>query len=804
MDMNVDAEWNALFSPPSDDISFEFTGLHDSDGFDSPIYPSGQSTPGDSQHALELGDNLQNILNDAISGESTPDSQPMPKSGGRFSREVVRVLRDWLNAHKARPYPINEEMEMLQRRTGLNKTQIANWFANARRRGKLSRAPSSYSSQNTSSRPVDIAPRPDTPAFKRKVPSLNPMERWQSSPPEHEPAAVSDIARAVESNVGTFSDNNNRFEYKDDTNQSWYNTSSASSAGTSASSDLSATSQHSKSINSVKSAAYSRKRRMRARIPRTSLVGFLLPYQCTFCTEDFKTKHDWQRHEKSLHLPTEQWICTLHGPQALKLDTGHMCCVFCNEPEPNDAHLGTHNYHSCRERKLEGRTFNRKDHLNQHLQLVHNSKFDKLTMSSWRVPMSSIKTRCGFCDLKMETWEERVDHLAGHFKQGVTMASWQGDWGLDDRHQKLLENAIPPYLIDYERSTPAPFSASQRPDGSPTTAYELIKIELDHSMQTRFDLSGRMPDNSSMQLEACRIVFASEALSTKQDTCPSSWLRDLIMSSQHIANEAKFGPLRLHNECRLSTLEINGRDNIFELCPLEARLWTFVQAERATVGAVTDETLQNEASKIVTYMEQISNTPSDVFANWLIKLIHADTDWLSEFKMRACSSESGPALDLEPQDAGSILTHHLGPVLQPFPLYMESIIDSSQLDIQEGHVDPVKYYLARVLDPPRDSAQAISPARSRMFINSANFFSWLVRDLARWVAATMSPNNPNCHIPTDEEIQHQARCIVYDDDDPWNQTAADNAQWLRQFKRDVGILDELNDPNEANLSSLYI
>jgi hypothetical protein len=40
-------------------------------------------------------------------------------------------------------------------------------------------------------------------------------------------------------------------------------------------------------------------------------------------------------------------------------------------------------------------------------------------------------------------------------------------------------------------------------------------------------------------------------------------------------------------------------------------------------------------------------------------------------------------------------------------------------------------------------------------------------------------------------------------DDPWNQTAADNAQWLRQFKRDVGILDEPNDPNESNLSGLY-
>ena len=29
--------------------------------------------------------------------------------------------------------------------------------------------------------------------------------------------------------------------------------------------------------------------------------------------------------------------------------------------------------------------------------------------------------------------------------------------------------------------------------------------------------------------------------------------------------------------------------------------------------------------------------------------------------------------------------------------------------------------------------------------------------------------------------------MIYDDDDPWNQTAADNAEWLIRFKRDVGL-----------------
>jgi len=75
-----------------------------------------------------------------------------------------------------------------------------------------------------------------------------------------------------------------------------------------------------------------------------------------------------------------------------------------------------------------------------------------------------------------------------------------------------------------------------------------------------------------------------------------------------------------------------------------------------------------------------------------------------------------------------------------------------------------------------------------LFFNDANCYRRLARELGRWVASVTSPNNPNCHVPTDEEIQHQARWILYDNDDPWNQTAADNAEWLRRFKRGVGLV----------------
>lgn len=55
----------------------------------------------------------------------------------------------------------------------------------------------------------------------------------------------------------------------------------------------------------------SRRRRRRRQPARSKKVreGETEPrrYQCTFCTDTFKTKHDWQRHETTMHLSLEQW-----------------------------------------------------------------------------------------------------------------------------------------------------------------------------------------------------------------------------------------------------------------------------------------------------------------------------------------------------------------------------------------------------------------------------------------------------------------------------------------------------------------
>lgn len=396
--------------------------------------------------------------NDVAVASAAPHVPPA-KIGARFSRDSVRILKNWLTTHNRHPYPSDEEKEMLQRQTGLNKTQITNWLANARRRGKVQ--PPRATSPNVgmwASGPMEIPQRRGTPALE----SMNPLQRWQHSPPENEPASVTAIARAVTaSSSGMGSSLESPFNYTDDgSSRSICNQSSASSLGTSRSSSKNSAYSHGSrnswgSFGSAPFSKGSRRRRRRRASPHTaqdagksSLTAPPKTFQCTFCPETFRTKHDWQRHEKSLHLSLERWVCTPEGPAVINPDTGVMTCVFCGVANPDAAHAETHNHAACQERSLEERTFYRKDHLNQHLRLVHNAKFSEWSMKPWKVSTPQIRSRCGFCGIVMDTWTIRVDHLAEHFKTGYSMADWKGDWGFDTPVLDMIENSMPPCTRD--------------------------------------------------------------------------------------------------------------------------------------------------------------------------------------------------------------------------------------------------------------------------------------------------------------------------------------------------------------------
>jgi hypothetical protein len=124
------------------------------------------------------------------------------------------------------------------------------------------------------------------------------------------------------------------------------------------------------SMNSLKSKERRRRRRLPTRAPKADANEAPRLFQCTFCTDRFKSKYDWSRHEKSLHLSLEKWICAPLGQVIVDKASGKRKCVYCDALEPSDEHLATHQHSCCEEKGLESRTFYRKDHLRQHLRLM--------------------------------------------------------------------------------------------------------------------------------------------------------------------------------------------------------------------------------------------------------------------------------------------------------------------------------------------------------------------------------------------------------------------------------------------------
>lgn len=140
-----------------------------------------------------------NVPHDAIGASTTlwPAKNTLPpKSGNRFN-----PLKRWFANHEDHPYPTSDDIQQLGAHTSLSQKQIQNWFSNMRRRSKVRRSLLFSSNPYRTSDPVptqgfsiDIPPRPPTPT---PFGNMNPLQRWESSPPEHEAAAVFDISRAI-------------------------------------------------------------------------------------------------------------------------------------------------------------------------------------------------------------------------------------------------------------------------------------------------------------------------------------------------------------------------------------------------------------------------------------------------------------------------------------------------------------------------------------------------------------------------------------------------------------------------------
>ncbi|KAK5994122.1 Homeobox protein Meis1 [Cladobotryum mycophilum] len=374
------------------------------------------------------------------------------KRNSTRSVKRTRVLRHWFSTHYDHPYPTEEEKTTLADQCGLSKTQVINWFANARRRQRLT----AHSHFNNSNK-IFHRGSPMPPSM---LTGMSPMERWRHSPPEEEPVSSSDIEQALSASgldgVNAAHPHNTGKGYTSD---------GAPSSGSGDSGFFNPSAPLDASSNSASSSAFSFYQSDEGGVfslsAQSSIHGDQDPgpsktlplnrikshiFQCTFCLQTFKKKYDWVRHERSIHLPgLDSWICTVPLPEnnqsylVWRMDQGHPECIFCGQTSPTDEHIQSHEFTACAERPVSERTFTRKDHLWQHLHKFHRCrKWEgwKPNLSLLQHRQDKLESQCGFCNLNMDTWDERAEHLAAHFRRGATMAGWTGGSGIKDRRDE--------------------------------------------------------------------------------------------------------------------------------------------------------------------------------------------------------------------------------------------------------------------------------------------------------------------------------------------------------------------------------
>lgn len=386
-------------------------------------------------------------------------------------------------------------------------------------------------------------------------------------------------------------------------------------------------------------------------------------------------------------------------------------------------------------------------------------------------------------------------------------------------------------LIHHERNSPLPYVAMQAPPESPRNAWGLIKLELAYFISNHWEQHRRPPSDDDLTLEGCRIIFASELLSLQGIATQVSWLRDIIMNSDEIARKAKFGPLRGAAESRLHILKINGKDNLFEQCPMEYQLRQFVKAKTLLGLTMMDDELQEEACRIVGRIEETCTHPSDDVSNWLLRKVQSCTSWLAPFRRRAALPRSE---DVMSEKKRSNDTKTIDSTIHSYSRLETELADFLKAQRAQG-TEPTDEDLqrrARIIiyefddgwnQTAADNVEWLNAFRSRhpadgsspesntspvasskpetqstiltsqtlstdtppptlpsrdepgvfnsnnpmravpFFLNDANCYLRLAKELKRYVSKSMSPHNPNCHVPTDDELRYQARWFIYDE-----------------------------------------
>lgn len=418
----------------------------------------------------------------------------------RHSWNSTHVLKKWQTLNSAWPYPSAEEKQELSRKSGLSVRQVSQWFVNARRRNEGRSHDKQGSSESHLKSSLPRARRSASLGARSSAASRGTLDKSHSQ-----------------------SDISSHFQISLD--KSGNSSTSRPSSSFSSYSGHPDVADHHQSQNERSETQLSVGNGIAE--DKSSRI-----YQCTFCTDAFKTRYDWTRHEATLHLALEQWTCLPSGPKRWDLGDPSPKCSLCDERDPSDDHLRSHRISDCIAKPTSLRSFLRKDHLHQHLRLAHGVDRMTRSMNAWSSKLSEVKSRCGFCGEIFLLWTDRNDHLADHFRRGKSMKDWEGDRGFEPSIAMLVQSAMPPYLIGAESLDLEPFSASKGvmkkmltyPDAkNPPNLFELLTARLGDFV-TASRASGATINCDILRRQARLILYGDEDPLNQTPADNDQWL----------------------------------------------------------------------------------------------------------------------------------------------------------------------------------------------------------------------------------------------------------------------------------------
>jgi hypothetical protein len=450
--------------------------------------PAIQSPLPNPTNEVQYGPKPPDPHHDPVRIHPTPTTM-LPRSehgtnGRRLQPRIAAEARGiMLGFYEHTLYPTAKNFEILALQTNLKVRRVRNWFNNHRsRQGRIKDIPAdSNISGECFNTVLNYLQPSETRLSKESLKNVAshyslhqkpPFEAWVSSSFESDPVDVANIEAAVANDITASFHCGPSFDDTSSFSKVYRGPSAQSSQASSIDSIYSASSGG--SHNSAPSRTPRRGRRRVAPYPPpwehpipppwehpvTSRLGDRIsasrdssarrhedkydtehPYMCTFrCGKRFKRKYDWVRHEEAVHFPQEIWVCCANEVPSF----GN--CPYCSTESPDRSHLEGHGFDACKARSLEQRTFYRRDNFVAHIHKVHgngekhptagfgclkNSGYgcsdlaDKWKRQAPPISPDDPVLKCGFCGVRLSTWETRRDHISNHFvTENRDVSSW--------------------------------------------------------------------------------------------------------------------------------------------------------------------------------------------------------------------------------------------------------------------------------------------------------------------------------------------------------------------------------------------